>query len=85
MIRGRTVAKYEFEAVETFRTAHFYTVEASTRAEALDKVLYGDHEAEGIYVIRGDLFPVRPMTVRDVKRGRRVPETDDSGPTTPTT
>jgi hypothetical protein len=70
------VTEYEFEVAEAFRTVHFYTVNASTREEALDKVLNGDHEKENIYCVRGDLFPIRPLTVRDVKRGRPVKKAD---------
>ena len=67
------MAQYEFEVTEPFVTSHTYYVEAATRAEALRKVLDGEHD----YVVQGDLHPTRLMTVRDVKRIRRT--TDSEG------
>lgn len=69
------MAQQEFEVVEYFRTAHFYTVMAESRADALDKVLNGDHEALGIDCVRGDVVPTRPIALRDVRRVRRGKKT----------
>ena len=63
------MAEYEFEVVEQMTTSHSYIVIAGTRAEALEKVL---DRAPDVITFRNDLYPVRPMTVRDVKRLERV-------------
>lgn len=66
--------EYEFEVVEPMVTENIYAVIARTRAEALEKVLEGDRRETGVYAYKGSVRPTRPMTVRDVKRVRRVTE-----------
>lgn len=68
------MAEYEFEITEPFITATFYYVPARTRAEALEKLLNASREEIDGYAIQGEVTPVRPLTVRDVKRGRRLPD-----------
>lgn len=67
-MRGQTVAEYEFEVTEPLVTSQTYFVNASTRAEALQKV--HDHGYE--FVETNHVYPRRIMTVRDVKRGGRI-------------
>ena len=72
-----SAAEYEFEVIEPMVTENIYTVIARTRAEALEKVLDGDRRETGVYAHTGSVRPTRPMTVRDVKRVRRLPESKD--------
>lgn len=66
---------YEFEVTEHFRTSHTYFVTARTRQEAVDKVIADDTD----FVVRGDIFPTRPINARDAKRLRRVISPEVSG------
>jgi len=52
-----------YVVTEPLLVANVYEVEASNRAEALQKVLDNQHE----WCYMTDALPVRPMSVRDVR------------------
>lgn len=64
------MAEYEFEVVEPMVTENIYYVRARNRAEALEKVL--DNSPDVYDCDMGSVRPTRPMTVQDVKRGKRL-------------
>lgn len=61
---------YEFIVTERLAAAGQYLVTAATRGEALQKVL--DNDESVCTLGEPEFHTVRPMTVRDVKRGVRV-------------
>ena len=60
--------QWEFAVTEHFTTSHTYYVTAATRQAAVDKVLAHEYDD----VVQGDVYPRRPIKVRDARRGRRV-------------
>lgn len=67
--------EYEFEVVEHLVTSQSFIVRAKTRKEAVEKVKAGDFD----FVVGGDLWPSRPIRVRDAKRLRRVTSPEQKG------
>lgn len=63
--------EYEYDVTEPMVTNQTYFVRACSREEALRRVL--EHDDDSIILVEmGFVVPRRPMSVRDVRRGRRL-------------